>query len=189
VPITELDPSVALIVVDLQAGTSANPTAHPIENVVARSLELLAAFRLRNLPVVLANVTGTPAGRTQYGAGARAFPAEWSALLPALDQQPSDLTVTRATWSAFAGTDLDAQLKTLGVTQVVLAGLATSFGVESTARNAYDLGYSVVIAVDAVTDPREESHTGSLERVFPALGQVDSTAAIVSALAPVAAVD
>jgi nicotinamidase-related amidase len=182
VPITQLDHTVALIVVDLQVGTTTNPTAHPIDDVIARNLELIAAFRLQSLPVVLANVTGTPAGQTQYGAGARAFPAEWSALLPALDQQPSDLVVTRATWSAFAGTDLDGQLKALGVTQVVLCGLATSFGVESTARQAYDLGYSVVIAVDAVTDPRLESHTGSIERVFPALGQLDATAAVVAAV-------
>jgi nicotinamidase-related amidase len=182
VPVTELDPTIALIVVDLQAGTAANPTAHPIEDVVARNLELLAAFRLRSLPVVLANVTGTPAGQTQYGAGARAFPAEWSALLPALDQQPTDLTVTRATWSAFAGTDLNAQLTALGVTQVVISGVATSFGVESTARQAYDLGYSVVVVTDAITDPRAESHAGSVERVFPALGQLDTTAAVVAAI-------
>ncbi|PRY67676.1 nicotinamidase-related amidase [Glaciihabitans tibetensis] len=181
-PITNLDPTVALIVVDLQAGTAANPTAHPIADVVARNVELLAAFRERGLPVVLANVTGTPAGQTQYGAGARAFPAEWSAMLPALDQQPSDLTVSRATWSAFAGTDLDMHLRALGVTQVVLAGIATSFGIESTARQAYDLGYSVVVAVDAITDPRLEAHTGSVERVFPALGQLDSTHAIVALL-------
>jgi nicotinamidase-related amidase len=88
--------------------------------------------------------------------------------------------VTRATWSAFAGTDLNAQLEALGVTQIVLAGIATSFGIESTARHAYDLGYSVVVATDAITDPRLESHTGSIERVFPALGQLDSTAAIVA---------
>lgn len=181
-PITDLDARVALIVVDLQAGTAANPTAHPIETVVANAVALLSAFRDRGLPVVLANVSGTPAGRTAYASGAREFPEVWSTLLPQLDQQPGDVVVTRATWSAFAGTDLDAQLRGLGVTQVVLAGLATSFGVESTARQAYDLGYSVVLAVDAASDPRLESHDATVERVFPALGQSDSTAAIIGLL-------
>ncbi|MDN4639942.1 isochorismatase family protein [Agreia sp. PsM10] len=184
--ITALDPNPALVVIDLQAGTAGNPqnpTAHPIDGVVAAAANLATAFRERGLPVVLANVDGMPGGRTQYGEGARAFPAEFSALLPSLAQQPSDLIVTRSTWSAFAGTDLDATLRRLCVTQVVLAGMATSFGVESTARQAYDLGYSVVFALDAITDRVIESHDGSVQRAFLALGQA-ATAADVVALLP-----
>lgn len=182
-PVAELDAQIALVVVDLQAGTTANPTAHPVEGVITHVVHLVNAFRARTLPVVLANVTGTPAGRTVHGAGIRELPPAWSALRPELDQQPDDLVVSRHTWSAFAGTDLDAQLRERGVTQIVLAGLATSFGVESTARQAYDLGYSVVLAVDAMTDLRQESHDASVERVFPALGQVGSTDEILGLLA------
>ena len=180
--ITALDPTTALIVIDLQAGTLGGPTAHPAEEITARAAELLTAFRSRGLLVVLANVDGTPAGRTEYGEGAREFPAAFSTLVPALDQQPGDVMVTRATWSAFAGTELHALLTERGITQVVLAGIATSFGVESTARDAYDLGYSVAIAVDAITDRSADAHATSVAGVLPALGQLGSTAEIVALL-------
>ena len=180
--VTALDPTSALIVIDLQAGTLGGPTAHPADEITARAAELLAAFRRRGLPVVLANVDGTPAGRTEHGDGAREFPAAFSALVPGLDQQSTDLTVTRATWSAFAGTELQALLTERGITQVVLAGIATSFGVESTARDAYDLGYSVAIAVDAITDRSADAHATSVAGVLPALGQLGSTAEIVALL-------
>lgn len=180
--ISALDEQTALIVIDLQAGTVANATAHPAGEVVARVCELLAAFRHRELLVVLANVDGTPAGRTEYSEGARDFPPHWNQLLPELDQQPDDVTLTRRTWSAFAGTGLAVLLKEHGVTQVVLAGMATSFGVESTARDAYDLGFNVVLALDAITDPNPEAHHNSTTRVFPALGQTGQASEIVKLL-------
>ena len=182
-PLTELDPTVALVVIDLQAGTLSAPLAHPAAEVVGNTVRLVEAFHHLGLPVVFASVVGMPAGRTTYGAGARSFPPEFTALAPELDVRPDDLRGSRSTWSAFAGTDLDAQLKALGVSQVVLAGLATSFGVESTARAAYDLGYSVLIAKDATSDRSIDSHTGSLTRVFPALGQVGTASEIVDVLA------
>ena len=180
--ITALDSTTALIVIDLQAGTLGGPTAHPAEEIVARAADLLAAFRERGLLVVLANVNGTPAGRTEYGAGAREFPAAFTALAPGLHQQSSDVAVTRATWSAFAGTDLDAILTKRGITQVVLAGIATSFGVESTARDAYDRGYNVTLAIDAITDRSAEAHAASVAGVFPALGQSGTAAEVIALL-------
>ena len=177
-----LDDRIALVLIDLQVGTTSNPTAHPVAEVLARASELLETFRSRKLPVVIATVDGTPAGQTAYGAGAREFPEAFSTPVPGFVPTTGDLTVNRQTWSAFAGTDLDAQLRDLGVTQIVLAGLATSFGVESTARAAYDLGYSVVLAVDAATDPSLDSHNHTITRVFPALGQTESTPAIIELL-------
>jgi nicotinamidase-related amidase len=179
VPISALDQQIALIVIDLQAGTVASPTAHPANDVVARAGELLSAFRRRELPVVLATVDGTPAGRTDYIDGPRDFAPSWKELLPELDQQPQDVTVTRRAWSAFAGTGLAALLTERGVTQIVLAGMATSFGVESTARDAYDLGYTVTLALDAMTDPNLDAHLNSVNRVFPALGQTGSASEII----------
>jgi nicotinamidase-related amidase len=182
VTVTALDPTSALIVIDLQAGTLGGPTAHPAEEITARAAELLAAFRRRDLLVVLANVNGTPPGRTEYGAGAREFPVEFSALVSGLDQQPADVTITRATWSAFAGTELHALLTERGITQVVLAGIATSFGVESTARDAYDLGYHVTVAIDAITDRSADAHTKTVAGVLPALGQAGTTAEVIALL-------
>jgi isochorismate hydrolase len=78
--------------------------------------------------------------------------------------------------------DRAGPLKERGVTQVVIAGVATSFGVESTARQAYDDGYNVTLAIDAMTDVRAESHEHSVTRVFPVLGETGSTADILALL-------
>ena len=145
---------------------------HPVEDILANANQLISVFRSSDAPVVFARVSGTPAGRTEYGAGGREFPPAFSELSPDLDALPDEITVARNTWSAFAGTDVDARLKALDVTQVVLVGVATSFGVESTARDAYDLGYNVIIASDAITDRSIDSHEASTTRVFPALGQI-----------------
>lgn len=181
--LSTLDPRTALIVVDLQAGTVRNPTVHPIDEVVANATTLLAAFRERGLPVVIANVDGTAAGRTEYGGKASAWPAEMSALIVEVVPAPDDIVVTRRAWSVFAGTDLDARLAAAGVTQVVLVGLATSFGIESTARDAYDAGYNVVVAVDAISDMRAEAHENSVLRIFPILGETATTAEVAAQLA------
>lgn len=181
-PANVIDEQTALIVIDLQAGTVAAPTAHPIGQVVSRAGDLLSAFRQRDLLVVLAAVDGTPPGRTHYGEGARRFPPEWCGLLPELDRQPQDVVILRRTWSAFAGTNLSSLLTERGVTQIVLAGMATSFGVESTARDAYDLGYTVTLALDAMTDPNLDAHLHSVSRVFPALGQTGSASEIIALL-------
>ena len=180
--ISTLDPTTALIVVDLQLGTTSAPTAHPIADVVAHAVDLVAAFHTAGLPVVLGAVDGMAAGRTTYGPGGREFPAPFSELVAELGTQADDIRILRRTWSVFAGTDLDAQLKALGVTQVVVVGVATSFGVESTSRQAYDLGYNVVIAVDAITDRTLESHDNTVARVLPALGELGTTADVLALL-------
>jgi nicotinamidase-related amidase len=109
-------------------------------------------------------------------------PDEYVELVPELDRQPDDLVVTKRTWGCFASTPLDGLLKERGVTQVVIAGVATSFGVESTARETYDAGYKVALAIDAMTDLRAESHENSVTRVFPVLGETGSTVDILALL-------
>ncbi|WP_205187151.1 isochorismatase family protein, partial [Burkholderia sp. LMG 13014] len=97
-------------------------------------------------------------------------------------RQPGDHLVTKKTWGAFTGTDLDAHLKAAGVTQIVLTGIATSIGVESTARQAHELGYNVTLAVDAMTDLNADAHVNSVERLFPRLGETGTTQDIVALL-------
>jgi nicotinamidase-related amidase len=90
--------------------------------------------------------------------------------------------VTKQTWGAFTGTDLDAYLRSVGVTQVVICGVATSAGVESTARQAHELGFNVTLATDAMTDMSVEAHDNSLGRIFPRLGETATTREIVDLL-------
>lgn len=108
--------------------------------------------------------------------------ADWADIVPELGPHEGDIVVTKQQWGAFYGTDLDLQLRRRGVTQVVVAGIATSIGVESTARSAYEYGYHVTIATDAVTDMSAEVHDNSVERIFPRLGETDTTAAIIKLL-------
>jgi nicotinamidase-related amidase len=179
--ITTLDPNTALIVIDLQNGIVALPLAHPSAEVVKQSRVLLDAFRAHQLPVVLVNVAGGAPGRNEQPRHGE-FPAGWADLITELDPQPQDHLVTKRTWGAFTGTDLEQYLKGKGVTQVVVVGVATAIGVESTARQAHELGFNVTLAVDAMTDLSAETHHNTITRIFPRLGETGTTADIVALL-------
>jgi nicotinamidase-related amidase len=181
VAMTTLDLKTALIVIDLQVGVVGLPTAQSAEAVIQQAAILADAFRRHGLPVVLVNVDGGAPGRTeQPRRGER--PAGWSELVPELHQQPSDHTVTKRTWGAFTNTDLDEYLKGRGVSQVVIAGIATSAGVESTARQAHEHGFNVTLAVDAMTDMNADAHINSVTRIFPRLGETGTTGEIIALL-------
>ena len=181
--LTVLDPKTALIVVDLQKGIVGAPFVHSIGDVIARTRTLIDAFRARGLPVAMVNVAGRAPGRTEQQPQIAAFPPGWSDLIPELDRPEGDIVVTKRTWGAFANTDLERQLKARGVTQVVVAGVATATGVESTARQAYEQGFNVTLAIDAMTDRRPEAHDYSLNNVFPRLGETGTTKGIIDLLA------
>ena len=182
-PLTTLDPKTALIVVDLQKGIIDMSFTHLIADVIPRNRALLDAFRRYELPVVLVNVAGGAPGRTEQPRRYSTFPEGFSDLIPELDHQSSDIVVTKRTWGAFASTDLEAQLKAKGVTQVVVTGVATGTGVEATARQAYEAGFNVTLATDAMTDVRPEAHEYSLTHVFPRLGETGTTRDILDLLA------
>jgi nicotinamidase-related amidase len=183
VPITTLDPKTALIVVDLQKGIINLPFIHPVAGVIERTCALLDAFRRRDLPVVLVNVAGAAPGRTEQPRRYSTLPEGFSDLIPELDRRAGDIVVTKRTWGAFASTNLEAQLKANGATQVVVTGVATGTGVEATARQAYEQGFNVTVALDAMTDSRPEAHEYSLANVFPRLGETGSTLDILNLLA------
>ncbi|MFD7878171.1 hydrolase [Streptomyces sp. NPDC059766] len=188
--LTTLDPRTALVVIDLQAGIVAAPTQpYSGPEVVARSVELADAFRAQGLPVVLVRVSfaadGADAvpGRTEAGHPGATRPEGWDVIVPELAGHPGDIAVTKHNWGAFHGTDLDVQLRRRGVTQIVLTGIATSIGVESTARAAHEHGYHVTLATDAMSDMDPEAHRGSVERIFPRLGETGTTAEVLELLA------
>ena len=181
-PLTKLDDTSALVVIDLQKGIVGLPCAHPTEEIVGRAAKLASAFRACGLPVVLVNVAGRAPGRTELQFNFTP-PADWTELVPELGRQPSDYTVTKQQIGAFYGTALEQILRQHGVTQVVLAGVATSSGVEATARNAYDHGYNVTLVVDAMTDLSADAHRHSVETIFPRLGETATTDDVIRSLA------
>jgi nicotinamidase-related amidase len=182
-PLSTLDAVPALIVIDLQQGIAGLSSTPPLGEILARIRELADAFRTRGLPVVLVNVAGRPPGRTEQSPRSSGMLREgWTDLLPELGQQASDILVTKRSWGAFAATDLEPRLRAEGVTQVVVTGVATSVGVEATARQAYELGFHVTIALDAVADLSEEAHDHSIRKVFPRIAETGATQEILSLL-------
>jgi len=164
----------ALVLVDLQNATVGAPTLpHTGPEVVVRAAALLRAFHEKGAPVVLVRVTAD---------AVHALPEGWDAIVDDLAGHPDDVVVTKRGWNAFHGTDLDPHLRRRGVTRIVLAGLTTSMGVESTARAAHDHGYHVTLATDAMADLDPEAHRNSVERIFPRLGECRTTAEIVARL-------
>lgn len=179
----ELDPQVALILIDFQEFIRKLPYTHPINEVAARAGLLAEAFRARGLPVVTTLVAGGTMPRSDRRMQLPASIApKLLELMPELAPAPDDLRLPKQHWGAFTGTQLEDYLRSRQVTNVVIAGVATGFGVESTARHASELGFNVTIATDAITDMDAEVHNCAVQRIFPAMAQCRSTASILAAL-------
>ena len=179
----------ALVLIDLQQGIVAYAKA-PYDGaaVLARAVPLAQAFRALKSPVVLVKVGFSPDGGDQLKAlvdapnPPGAAPANWLDDTPELPSQPGDIHILKRQWGAFHGTELDLQLRRRGIRTIVLAGIATSIGVESTARVAWELGYDIVFAEDATSGPDAAMHANSFEKVFPRIGRVRTTAEVLAAL-------
>jgi nicotinamidase-related amidase len=181
----------ALIAVDLQEGILRVPFApHSANDVLANGARLAKSFREIGAPIVLTRVTWAadfadalaqkvdqPLPMPPGG-----LPADWANLSGDLDVAPGDIVITKRQWNAFHGTELDLQLRRRGIRTVVLSGFASNMGVESTARAAYELGYQVVFAEDAISSLAPEMHTFAVQTIFPMLGMVRSTQQIIAAM-------
>jgi nicotinamidase-related amidase len=187
----KLDPQrTAVVVIDLQNGVVRLAGApHPAGTVVANCVRLLKQARLAGARPVLVHVGGSADGADRLHPTADqamrttgTLPPDWSELIPELDRQPEDLLILKRQWGAFYGTDLDLQLRRRGLQTIILCGIATEIGVESTARDAYERGYQLLFASDAMTGVNAESHANSIERIFPRMGMVRTTEQILAAL-------
>jgi nicotinamidase-related amidase len=109
-------------------------------------------------------------------------PEDWSDILPALGSHPLDHLITKHQWGAFFGTDLDLQLRRRKIDTIVLCGIATNIGVETTAREAYQYGYNQIFATDAMNAYSEEEHQHTCTYILPRMGCIRSTDEIVAAI-------
>ncbi|OKS87572.1 isochorismatase family protein [Mucilaginibacter polytrichastri] len=197
--ITAIDAKTALVLIDLQKGIVSLPTAHLTSQIVEKSAQLVAAFRSKNLPVIIVNVNPLGAKWTQARVEQSTAPKGEEAIAQAkaaMEQSgffdivpeianittPDDIFITKNTWNAFYNTVLHDSLQRFGITNIVLAGIATSIGVEGTARAASEHGYNITFAQDAMTDMHLSAHENSVKTIFPRIGEVDDTAAIISML-------
>ncbi len=168
-----------LVLVDLQKGVVGHPTApHSTEEVVTNAARLADAFRAKGSLVVLVRVSFAPDGGDRLavpvdapGFGAFTPPPGWDEIVPELGPREGDLIVTKKQWGAFYGTDLELQLRRRGVKTIVMGGIATNIGVESTARDAYERGYSQILVEDAMASLSAEAHAFAITDIFPRLGR------------------
>ena len=179
----------AFVVIDLQKGIVSYPSApHEASAVVANAAALAAAFRAKGSLVFLVRVTPSSDGKDalkplvdapmQRGS----MQADWAEIVPELGPKAGDLVITKRQWGAFYGTELDMQLRRRGIRTIVLCGISTNIGVESTARGAYELGYDQVLVEDAMTARSVEEHEMSCNVIFPRLGLVRKTAEVLAAI-------
>jgi len=180
----------ALVVIDLQRGIADAPTApHPASDVVAHAAAVAGALRAAGGTVVLVHVTPSADGRDAlrpqtdtppWQPGPR--PVDWAEIVPALGPAPGDIVITKRQWGAFYGTELDLQLRRRGIDTILLAGISTNVGVESTARDAYERGYEQVFVEDAMAARSPEEHASTVRTLFPRIGRVRSTSEVLAAI-------
>ena len=185
----ELSPkSTALILIDLEHGIVGRALApYTGKDVVERCAKLAAAVRSAGGTVVYVHVLiheilRLPADTPMMPPGAPPPPPAMSELVPEAGIEPGDVLVTKRQWGAFYGTSLEQQLRRRGITTIIMGGIATNFGVESTARAALDQGFQIVFAENAMTSMSAEAHRFSTAHIFPVMGHVRSTEEIVDAL-------
>jgi nicotinamidase-related amidase len=187
----KLDPrSTALVLIDLQKGIlgfAGGP--YTGDQVVESAAKMARRFREVGAPVVLVRVGFSegfvdalrqPVDQSLSGGGP--LPANWWEIPAELEVADNDIHITKRQWGAFYGTELDLQLRRRGITTIVLCGISTNHGVESTARNAWEHGYNLIVAEDASSAPSTELHRFSVDNIMPRLGRVRSTAQILEAL-------
>ena len=182
--------STALVVIDLMKGIVSVPTVpHEPRIVVGNAAKLAQAFRAHRMPVFLVRVTPSADTRDRLQPPADSpaqwnFPRTpgWADIVPELGPEPADFIITKRQWGAFYGTELDLQLRRRKVGTIVLCGIATSFGVESTARFAYEFGYQQIFAEDACSARSAEEHHHTMNNVLARIGRIRSTDEIIAAL-------
>jgi nicotinamidase-related amidase len=185
----QLDPKkTALVLIDLQnAVVGMNPAPHSTDKVVENSRKLADAFRVHGAPVVYVRVDlndfmKLPVDQP-HNMGDKPLPPVASEIAASAGFQPGDILVTKRHWGAFGGTDLEQQLKSRGIDTVVLTGISTNAGVESTARQGTGLGFAFVLVEDACSSQNAEHHRFAFENIFPRLTRVRSTDEVLAALA------
>lgn len=186
-----IDPkTTALVLIDLQNAIVSRPGApHPSGDVVRNAVRLAAKFRERGATIALVRVSFAAdrkdAVNTEVDAPFKMsgpLPPNWSEIVPELGPIEGDLIITKRQWGAFYGTDLDLHLRRRGVRTIVLAGIATNFGVESTARDAFERAYQLIFAEDAMTSLTAEGHSFVIQNIFPRIGLVRPTDAVLEGL-------
>ena len=175
----------ALVVIDVQRGIFAldrKLEPNTVSQVVSNVSKLVAKFRDSGMPVFLVHVTSVdgrdmlhPITDQQNPWGSSPRPADWAEFVEEIKPTNKDIVITKRQWGAFYGTELDLQLRRRKIETIVLCGVSTNIGVETTARDAYQRGYNQVFATDAMAANSKDEHEATLKYIFPRIGLLQST--------------
>lgn len=181
----------ALVVIDLQKGIVGRQTApHAAVDVVKNAAAIAAAFRKIGMPVFLVRVAFSADGKDMLRPlvdapwPAQTPPPDWTEIVPEIGPGPGDFVITKHQWSAFYGTELELSLRRRGITAIVLCGISTNIGVESTARCAFEYGFNQIFVEDAMTALSADEHALTVGKIFPRIGLVRKTNEILEDLLP-----
>jgi nicotinamidase-related amidase len=184
-----LDPQkTALVAIDLQnAVVGTNTAPHSAADVVNRNRQIAEALRSRGGLVVWVRIDiirflHLPADQPSPLAG-KHLPEELSQIVPEAGRQEGDLLITKYHWGAFGGTPLEQELKARGIDTVILTGISTNIGVESTLRQGASLGLAFVVVEDACAAQDAGDHQFTIGKIFPRLSRVRTAGAVLAALA------
>jgi len=180
----------ALVVIDLQKGIVGHATApYKSEEVVNNAASIAEAFRSKKMPVFLVRVKPSADGKDALhpvtddeNPWSQTPPPDWADIVPEMGPRPDDFVITKHQWGAFYGTELDLELRRRGITTIVLCGISTNIGVESTARFAFEYGYNQIFAEDATAAMSLEEHNATFDKIFSRIGIVRKTSDILAAL-------
>jgi len=180
--------STALVVIDLQKGITGNRSLgpHSAEQVISNAAKLADACREKNIPVMLVHVKPSPATALKPDADATQYrptsSPDWAEFVTEMTPKQNDVIITKQQWGAFYGTDLDMQLRRRKIDTIILCGISTNIGVESTARDAYELGLKQIFAEDAMSAMTSEEHINTINHIFKRIGRVRTTKEILDQL-------
>lgn len=186
----KLEPrNTALVVIDLQKGIVHGRSMQPLsgEEVVRNAAKLISASRKAGLFIVPVHV-GSRDGRdmpsviSETARRTGSMPPDWTDLVPELGLIDSDHVILKHNWSAFYGTDLDLQLRRRKIDTIILCGISTNIGVESTARDAYHNNYNQVFVIDAMSASSKEEHESTVNNIFPRIGTRAGTDEIIASM-------
>ncbi len=181
----------ALVVIDLQKGITAMPTQpYEAKSIIGNAAELAEAFRKNKMPVFLVRVATSSDSKDRLQPiidgenswGKMQMPSDWSEIVPELGSSKGDIIITKKQWGAFYGTELDLQLRRRKIETIVLCGISTNIGVESTARFAFEYGYQQIFVEDAMSARSAAEHEHTVQSTFPRMGRVRLAKDILAAL-------
>ena len=161
-------------------------------NVLDKTSQLLAAARSSGVTVIYVSVKfreGYPerpanSGLWQglHGANALVEGTWGSQIHDQLTPEKGEPIVTKRGVSAFAASDIEQILHNKRIGTLILAGVATNFVVEGTARQACDLGYDTIVVGDCCASMSQEAHDSSLNTALPFLCTVSNLDEVSAAL-------